>query len=68
MQPHPALAGQAKGAYLVLSSGPDAVFFSQVDGPGEPGAAVLDISTANPANFPPTIIDEYDDEFLFGGS
>ena len=60
---HPALPGQARGAFMLLSAGPDGVFFSREDGPGSPGNPIDDILT----DYGPSVIDEYDDVLIFGG-
>jgi len=61
--PNERVIGQARGAYMLLSAGPDGVFFSQKDGPGSPGNPVSDILTDYDAG----IIGEYDDVLIFGG-
>jgi prepilin-type N-terminal cleavage/methylation domain-containing protein len=62
---HPALPGQARGAFMLLSAGPDAIFFSREDGPGSPETPVDDIY--DPDVYPAGVIDEYDDVLIFGG-
>lgn len=59
---HPSLPSQARGAFMLLSAGPDGVFFSRADGPGSPGNVVDDLS-----GYGPSVIDEYDDVLIFGG-
>jgi len=56
--------GQARGAYMLLSAGPDGVFFSREDGPGSPGNPVPDILTDD---YEASIVTEYDDVLIFGG-
>ncbi len=61
---HGAIAGQARGGFMLLSAGPDSFYFSIVDGPGsqETPTVVADLAT-----FQPTDMDEYDDIRIFGG-
>ena len=59
---HPALAGQPRGAFALFSAGPDGVYFSATDGPGTPTSPETDL-----ANFPATVIEEFDDVRVFGG-
>jgi prepilin-type N-terminal cleavage/methylation domain-containing protein len=54
--------GQARGAYMLLSAGPDGVYFSQTDGPGNQSEPQPDI-----LNMPSSVLEEYDDVLLFGG-
>ncbi len=63
-----AQAGTAQGAYILFSSGPDGIYFSQEDGPGTPQVPVEDIVTGGPPDYSsPTIVKEYDDIRVFGG-
>ncbi len=48
----------ARGSYMILSAGPDGIFFSAEDGPGAPGDAVTDLSTTGD---PDRAVQEYDD-------
>ncbi|MCP3905398.1 MAG: prepilin-type N-terminal cleavage/methylation domain-containing protein [Planctomycetes bacterium] len=74
---HPALAGQARGAFMLLSAGADAIFMSSEDGPGSPGVpnrvwAPVGVSGDGLPIFEPdysadTLL-EYDDLVQFGGS
>lgn len=65
---HPALPGQARGSYLLLSAGKDGIYLSAEDGPGAPGDAVTDVGEQiEMGDLPPTIFDEYDDVVLYGG-
>ena len=61
-----ALAGSSRGSFVVWSPGEDAVFLSQEDGPGTPANSVDTLFTSSLFN--PTIINEYDDILIFGGS
>ncbi len=61
-----ALAGTAQGGYILFSSGPDGIYFSQEDGPGTPQVPVDDIVTGGLYSNP-TIVKEYDDIRVFGG-
>lgn len=56
----------ARGAYVLISAGPDGVFFSATDGPGAPGDAKTDISAVS--TDPTRVVQEYDDVLKFGGS
>lgn len=60
---HPALPETARGAYLLVSAGPDGIYFSSHDGPGSPSNPVSDITTMPSAS----IVEEYDDVRIFGG-
>jgi prepilin-type N-terminal cleavage/methylation domain-containing protein len=62
---HPSLPGQARGAFMLLSPGPDGIFLSRTDGPGSPGDAVDNI-TGNQYQGK-NVIEEYDDVLIFGG-
>ncbi|MDY7108009.1 MAG: prepilin-type N-terminal cleavage/methylation domain-containing protein [Planctomycetota bacterium] len=62
---HPSLPGQARGAFMLLSAGPDAIFLSREDGPGSPETPVDDIY--DPDVYPKNVIEEYDDVLMFGG-
>lgn len=55
----------ARGAYALISAGPDGIYFSATDGPGANDAVVTDLSTGEFAN--PRAIDSYDDVRVFGG-
>jgi type II secretory pathway pseudopilin PulG len=61
-----AFAGTAQGAYVLLSAGPDGVYFSTHDGPGTPKSPVEDIVTDQDFGNP-TIVRQYDDIRRFGG-
>ena len=56
------VTGQARGAFMLLSAGPDGVYFSQEDGAGNPNQPQPEI-----LDLPASIIEEYDDMLLFGG-
>jgi len=56
---------RARGAYALISAGPDGVFFSAEDGPGRPDDPVTDLTDPDYSN--PQSIEEYDDVRLFGG-
>jgi hypothetical protein len=58
------ILGQARGAFMLLSAGPDGVYFSRHDGPGEPGDGN---EVDNIIPFGPSIIEEFDDVLIFGG-
>jgi prepilin-type N-terminal cleavage/methylation domain-containing protein len=58
--------GQARGAFVLFSAGPDGIFFSRIDGPGSTDQPVDDIVT--PSLFSnPQVVEEYDDIRRFGG-
>ncbi len=61
-----AQAGTARGAYIILSAGPDGVYFSRADGPGTPQLPIDDI-VDDPDYRNPAIVKEYDDIRIFGG-
>ena len=61
-------SGAPRGEYILISAGPDGVFFSTADGPGSPGAQVLDIISGTSNDYgTPTVVDEYDDIIVAGG-
>jgi len=60
-----AQAGTARGSYILISAGPDGIYFSEQDGPGTTALPVTDIVTGEYEN--PTIVKEYDDIRIFGG-
>lgn len=60
------LSGAPRGEYIVISAGPDGVFFDSVDGPGNLGNPIDDIHTGGP-NATPTVVKEYDDIIVSGG-
>ena len=63
--PNMPLQGTARGAYVLLSAGPDGIFFSSTDGPGTGGNPIDDL--ADFLDLGPTVIDEFDDVRIFGG-
>ncbi len=60
-----AQAGTAQGAYILISAGPDGIYFSEQDGPGTTADPINDIVDGEFGN--PTIVKEYDDIRIFGG-
>lgn len=62
------MTGTARGDYILVSPGPDGVFFATVDGPGATGSPVNNI-VDNPATefATPTVVSEYDDLIVAGG-
>ena len=62
-----AQAGTARGAYILISAGPDGIYFSRQDGPGTLADPIDDIIEGNPDYQNPTIVKEYDDIRIFGG-
>ncbi len=65
-KPGEPLNGTARGAYVLISAGPDGIYFSITDGPGSPSDPVDDI--VNDPDFGnPRVVEEYDDVRIFGG-
>lgn len=64
-EPGEPLNGTARGAYVLISAGPDGIYFSRRDGPGSPSEPVDDIVNGNFGN--PRVVEEYDDVRIFGG-
>lgn len=64
-EPDEPLNGTARGAYVLISAGPDGVYFSRQDGPGEPANPVDDILSGSDVN--PRVVEDYDDIVFFGG-
>ncbi len=60
-----ALGGTAQGAYVLISAGPDGVYFSAKDGPGTPKSPVKDI--IDDPDYEATIVRQYNDIRVFGG-
>ena len=58
-------SGSPRGEYILISAGPDGIFFSNTDGPGSPGSPSSNILTGN--NGTPTVVNEYDDIIVAGG-
>ncbi len=58
------LQGAPRGAFVLISAGQDGIFFSRIDGPGNPTLPVNDIIN-NPKG--PYVVNEYDDIRVFGG-
>lgn len=59
-------SGAPRGEYILISPGPDGVFFNITDGPGSPGQPVLNIVNSNDYGTP-TVVNEYDDIIVSGG-
>lgn len=55
----------SRGAYVLISAGPDGIFFSAQDGPGARGDEVTNL--APPAIEPVRAVEEFDDIRIFGG-
>ena len=65
-QPKLPQSGAPRGEYVVISSGPDGVFFAVNDGPGNETTQVRNI--VDSGNFAtPTVVTEYDDIIISGG-
>lgn len=59
-------SGAPRGEYILVSPGPDGVFFNIGDGPGTPGSPVTNI--VDSAQYgTPTVVSEYDDIIVSGG-
>jgi type II secretory pathway pseudopilin PulG len=62
------LYGQAKGDFMLLSAGPDGVYFSVADGPGSAGTPINSTNVdALIINIGPRVIDDFDDVRFYGG-
>ncbi len=64
-EPDKPLQSTARGAYVLISAGPDGIYFSRRDGPGSPSNPVANIVTGEFGN--PRVVEEYDDGRVFGG-
>ena len=64
-EPGDPLNGTARGAYVLISAGPDGIYFSVTDGPGSPSDPVDDIVNGDFGN--PRVVKEYNDVRIFGG-
>ena len=62
-----AQAGTAQGSYILISAGPDGIFFSEQDGPGTTNDPIYNIVDDIVEYQTPTIVKEYDDVRVFGG-
>ena len=60
------LSGAPRGEYVVISAGPDGVFFDAVDGPGNLDTPVNNIHNHTTYGTP-TVVSEYDDIIVAGG-
>ena len=60
------LSGAPRGEYIMISAGPDGVFFDSTDGPGNIDVPVTDIAD-HPTYGTPTVVEEYDDIIVAGG-
>ena len=60
------LSGAPRGEYIVISAGPDGVFFDSTDGPGNNDLPITDIAD-HPQFGTPTVVSEYDDIIVAGG-
>jgi len=66
---HPTLDNTARGAFCLVSAGPDGVYFSRENGAGSQSAPIDNIvdNPTNPDLNNIRIVDEYDDVRIFGG-
>lgn len=67
-EPADALNGTARGGFVLISAGPDGIYYSAADGPGELASPIGD----DPAyddflDFGPAVFDDFDDLRVFGG-
>ncbi len=65
-----ALNGTSRGGFVLLSAGPDGVYFSKADGPGAPkeGRRIgEDPSFPDFYDYGPDVFDDFDDVRVFGG-
>lgn len=66
---HPAIPGQTRGGFMLLSAGADGIYFSAEDGPGSPGNPIDDVGQQiEDGTLPPSIFSEHDDVLIFGGT
>ena len=65
-QPKLPQSGAPRGEYVVISSGPDGVFFAVNDGPGNETIQVRNIVDSG-EYATPTVVTEYDDIIISGG-
>ena len=62
------MTGAARGDYVLISAGPDGIFFNKSDGPGSTSDPVTNIVNNSQAEYAtPTIVGEYDDLIVAGG-
>lgn len=62
------LYGQTRGEFMLLSAGPDGVFFATTDGPGSHAVPISNMNVDNLIiNAGPKVIDEFDDVRWYGG-
>jgi type II secretory pathway pseudopilin PulG len=61
--------GTPQGAFVLISAGPDGVFFSKRDGPGSPDEPIGegDLSFDDFLQMGPSVFSEFDDLRMFGG-
>ena len=59
-------SGAPRGEYILVSPGPDGVYFNIADGPGSPGTPVINI-VDNDNYGTPTVVKGYDDIIVAGG-
>ena len=62
------MTGTARGDYILISAGPDGVFFQTTDGPGSAGNPINNIVDNNNTQYAtPIVVSEYDDLIVAGG-
>lgn len=64
---NPAFDDQARGTFVLMSAGPDGIYFSAADGPGTRTEPVVDLLDED-LDLPDDVAGEYDDLLTFGGS
>jgi type II secretory pathway pseudopilin PulG len=67
--PEDPLNGTARGAFVLISAGPDGIYFSHQDGPGSPSEPIgsANLTYEDFLSEGPTVIKEFDDVRIFGG-
>ncbi|MCI0362253.1 MAG: prepilin-type N-terminal cleavage/methylation domain-containing protein [Phycisphaerales bacterium] len=62
------LYGTAQGAFVLISPGPDGIYFSAIDGPGSTGTPIDGITIGPQVHdVGPRVLKEFDDIVVFGG-
>lgn len=62
------MTGTARGDYILISPGPDGVFFKTTDGPGSAGSPIRNIVDNLATEYAtPVVVAEYDDLIVSGG-
>jgi hypothetical protein len=61
------LEGAARGEFVLISAGPDGIFFSAGDGPGSAATGMQVTDLSQPPNNHAKVVEEFDDVLHFGG-